>query len=116
MVFTSAVIPREDQFLMVCNNSGPYLRGFWEFPRIPGRHPPRDFREQFVRLHGLPVQIRAVLEPVFHQITFRRLTFYPVVAALEQAAPRRGFAWLRIGQSGYPMSAYVKKIHRVLVR
>jgi len=51
---------------------------------------------------------------VNHRITFRKLTFHPLLVTLHNPAPRSKFAWTKPGGKGYPVSSYVMKILKSL--
>ncbi len=108
---TVIVISREDRYLMHRNENGPFLRGFWEFPRLPGR-----FESEYVlageleRALGLNVRVGSRIAEIRHQITFRRLTFVAVGGVLSRDPSDSCWRWLVPGQKRHPMSAYVKKV------
>jgi A/G-specific adenine glycosylase len=107
--FTSAVVRQDGRFLMHRNVRDPYLKGFWEFPKIEGRLSLAHTAEAFKRIHRLNLLPLGSLDPVRHQITFRKLHFYPCLAQLTQNPPER-FRWVQLGGGPYPVSSYVRKI------
>ncbi|MGH9342111.1 MAG: A/G-specific adenine glycosylase [Acidobacteriota bacterium] len=112
--FISAVIGSGKQFLLRQNHESDFLTGFWEFPWIDGRPDGgSQIAKTFFEKHGLKLRVEKVLPPVTHQITFRRLRFHPVVAFLQEPAPR-DFTWVQPGQPGFPISSYIGKIQRAL--
>ncbi len=108
--FTVAVVNRGDGFLMVRNTADPFLRGFWEFPKVAGRLRGKRLREAFAEIHGLRLRPLRRLETVAHRITFHDLRFHPTTASLEEEPDPRGFRWVRLDGPGYPKSAYIRKI------
>jgi A/G-specific adenine glycosylase len=108
--FTSALIRREGRFLMLKDEAGPILRGFWEFPKVRGRITEARFPAAFRSEHDLDLSFSEPLQTVRHRITFRELTFHPVLAELNSGQDPEGFSWVRIGQKGFPVSAYIRKI------
>lgn len=108
--FFSAVIGHKDRFLLMRNQCGPFLRQFWEFPRLKKSNMEEEIlRRRFRDELGLHLKIERILPPVSHQITYRKLHFHPCVARLQRPAPDH-FHWIRLGEPGYPMSSYLEKI------
>ena len=110
---TVALIAKGKSYLLTQNPEKAFLRGFWEFPRVPGPPTPH-LQEKFLKTHGLDLKIRKKAATVTHRITFRKLTFHPVLALLQSPATRQEFTWTRLDQKGYPVSSYVKKIVKSL--
>jgi A/G-specific adenine glycosylase len=109
--FTVALASRGNQYLLRQSNDEPFLKGFWEFPRLEGR-PVSGLAEAFRKTHGLKVKVVEEYRPVSHQITFRKLTFYPVRIQLLTSRLSDTFVWTQLGKKGYPVSSYVRKIVR----
>jgi A/G-specific adenine glycosylase len=112
--FTVAVVRREEFFLMRRNEQDSYLRGLWEFPKIPGRKAVRIARQEFHQLLGLKISIAGVLPPVIHQITFRKIFLYPLLGVLSGEAPDDSFHWIRFGEQPVPTPSSVGKILRLI--
>ncbi len=109
--YVSAVVVRNGEFLMRQEDGGPFLNGFWEFPRVDGKPRPgidAVFRSQ----HGIALKAIRECPPVRHQITFRKLRFHPVICVLEGEPPTKEWVWISIGRAGFPVSSYVVKIAR----
>ncbi len=109
--FHVAVASRGTKFLLKLNQEESFLRGFWEFPRVSCQEE-AQLRDAFGRVHGIRLRKTAGLSMVRHQITFRKLSFHPFLAELESPLPKEGFAWAELGDSAYPVPAYVRKIER----
>jgi A/G-specific adenine glycosylase len=108
--YTVAVASRGEAFLMSRNSDGPFLKGFWEFPKVAGRLRGKGMIEAFAETHGLRLRLLRRLDVVRHQITFRSLRFHPGTVALENEPDSLAFRWVRFDEPGYPKSAYVRKI------
>jgi A/G-specific adenine glycosylase len=112
--FTVAVIRRSDGFLMTRNDDGPYLKGFWEFPKVEGRLSEDDLAAAVRSRHGIKIRPGRTLKEIRHAVTFRRLRFLPVLAeSLQQEIPE-SFRWGIPGGRGFPVSAYIHKIAALL--
>ncbi|MFQ5739494.1 MAG: A/G-specific adenine glycosylase [Acidobacteriota bacterium] len=111
-VFVVAVIRRKGTYLLRQNLEGPILKDFWEFPRVEGRPGP-GLEKRFLQTHGLLLKIHQLGSPVSHQVTFRRLIFFPALCSLRSPPPSGGWTWSRIETRGFPVSAYVRKVERV---
>jgi A/G-specific adenine glycosylase len=107
--FTVALVSQGDTYLLTQNWKETFLQGFWEFPRVQGR-PTRHVARTFHEIHGLDLKIEGKAPIVNHRITFRKLTFHPLLVTLLSPAPRSKFTWTKPGGKGYPVSAYIKKI------
>lgn len=108
---TVIVIVRNHHFLMRRNEHGPFLKGFWEFPRLPGRfESSRTLIRKLDSELGLNVRLQTRVVEVKHQITFRRLTFVAVGAVLSSDPCDPRWKWLLRNQRRHPMSAYVRKV------
>ncbi|HSR68606.1 MAG TPA: A/G-specific adenine glycosylase [Acidobacteriota bacterium] len=107
--FLVAVARRDEEFLLHRDDSAPFLKGLWEFPRVDL---PRDAHDLsvFSRHHKLRFKRLQSLAPVRHQITFRKLHFHPVTVSLQGPLPPGDYAWAGLNQPGYPVPAYVTKI------
>lgn len=109
--YTVIVIAREGRYLMHRNDRGPFLRGFWEFPRLSGRFESATaLAGNLERTFDLNVRPGSRIAEIRHQITFRRLTFVAVGAVLSRDPSDSLWKWLAPGQRRHPMSAYVRKI------
>ena len=114
--FSTAVICRDrNSYLMHQNLQGPYLKGFWEFPKVEGK-PEKDLADRFLTTHGLHLRVESVLPPVRHQITFRRLYLHPVVGRLFRPPDESKWVWSRLGARGRPASAFVTKVAKAVSR
>jgi A/G-specific adenine glycosylase len=107
--YTVALASQDDNFLLTQNWQETFLQGFWEFPRVLGK-PTRQVAWSFRKTHGLDLKIEGKAAVVNHRITFRKLTFHPLLVTLLSPAPRSQFTWTKPGEKGYPVSAYIKKI------
>ncbi len=112
--FVSAVIPKDGSFLMRLNRDDPFLTDFWEFPRVPGT-PDSHYSLLFRENHGLDLSRVKRLAPLKHQITFRKICFYPFLGSIEGEFDRDVWHWVRPGASGFPIPSYVRKIERSLL-
>lgn len=112
--FTSIVIEENGRFLMHRSQDDPFLKGFWEFPKVRGEFLDNQLEAELKKESGIHIRVIRRLTPVRHQITFRKLTFFPVEAALveDPDMERNSFRWIREEERGCPMSAYVRKIFR----
>lgn len=110
-----AVVTRHQRYLLCQIAEGDYLIGLWEFPSLQGQ-PGDSAISRFKQDHGLHLKTKRWGPPVRHQITFRKLTFYPLLAQLLKPAPRQCFHWVRFPQDGYPMPSYVRKVVQALRR
>jgi A/G-specific adenine glycosylase len=110
--FSVAVIERDGSFLMCRNKKEVYLRGFWEFPKIEGRWKGAAFVEQLEKVHGLRISIQRHFQPVVHHITFRRLSFYPILSTCLAQPSASDYHWVEFGEKPYPVSSYIHKILR----
>lgn len=109
--YTVVVIGRQGRYLMHRNDEGPFLRGFWEFPRLVGRfESKRSLVRKLRKEYGLSVELRKIIGEVRHQITFRKLTFVAIGAVLCETPSDSRWKWLTPLQKGHPMSAYVRKV------
>lgn len=112
--FTVAVIQESDGFLMTRNDVGPYLRGFWEFPKVEGRLSEDDLAAAVRSQHGIRIRTGPTLKEVRHSVTFRRLRFLPVLAESVQQNIPAPLRWGVPGAPGFPVSAYIHKITALL--
>ncbi len=112
--YTSVVINRGDRFLLTRNDDGPYLKGFWEFPKVEGKLRDNDLTAAVRSQHGIEIRPGRVLKEIRHSVTFRRLRFLPVVAEPEGKKIPASFHWGVPGSKGFPVSAYVRKIAALL--
>lgn len=110
--FTAAVIPKDGNYLLRQNFEQPFLKGFWEFPKISG-HPRSDAAMQFKKRYGIDLQIERNLPPVRHQITFRKLVFHPLLCRLDGPIPE-DWVCQSMERAERPMSSYVVKILRAV--
>jgi A/G-specific adenine glycosylase len=108
--FVSALVRMGSKYLMLKNDEGPFLKGFWEFPRVEGTRIDDASLGRFRKIYGLELSMIYEMEPVKHRITFRKLRFQPFEARLFGQPPIEGFSWIQIGHRGFPMSAYIRKI------
>jgi A/G-specific adenine glycosylase len=108
--FTSAVVRKGRKYLMLKNDDGPFLKGFWEFPRVEAAGVDDVSLGGFREIYGLELAVVHELRPVRHTITFRKLRFYPFEARLLEQSSAENFAWVHPGEKGFPMSAYIRKI------
>ena len=111
--YTVALLPKGDTYLLTQNWEDTFLQGFWEFPRIRGR-PTRQVVSNFRKRHGLKLKVEGQTTAVNHRVTFRKLTFHPLLVTLCSPAPRSKFTWTKPGEKGYPVSSYVMKILKSL--
>ena len=107
--YTVALASQDDTYLLTQNWQETFLQGFWEFPRAPGK-PTRQVANKFLKIHGLDFKIEGKAAVVHHRITFRKLFFHPLLVTLVSPAPRSKFTWTKPGETGYPVSSYIKKI------
>ena len=107
--YTVALASRDDTYLLTQNWQETFLEGFWEFPRIRGK-PTRQVADKFLSTHGLDLKIEGKAAVVNHRITFRKILFHPLLVTLLSPAPRSKFTWTKPGETGYPVSSYIKKI------
>jgi len=108
--FVSALVRMGSKYLMLKNDEGPFLKGFWEFPRVEGTRVDDASLGRFRKIYGLELSMIYEMEPVKHRITFRKLRFQPFEARLFGQPPIEDFSWIQIGHRGFPMSAYIRKI------
>jgi A/G-specific adenine glycosylase len=108
--FVSALVRKGPKYLMLKNDDGPFLKGFWEFPRVEGAGVNEVSLRGFREIHGLELVVKHQMRPVSHTITFRKLRFHPFEAGLVGNPSLESFAWIRPGEKGSPMSAYIRKI------
>ena len=108
--FVSALVRRGSEYLMLKNDEGPFLKGFWEFPRVEGTRIDDTSLGRFRETYGLELSVIHEMEPVQHRITFRKLRFQPFEARLLEKLPNQSSSWIQIGSRGFPMSAYIRKI------
>ncbi len=108
--FVSALVRKGRKYLMLKNDEGPFLKGFWEFPRVEGTRIDDASLGRFRETYGLELAAIHEMEPVRHTITFRKLRFQPFEARLLGKPPNKHFSWIQIGNRGFPMSAYIRKI------
>lgn len=94
------------------NEDGPYLNGFWEFPMIREGVSGEKIAERFEFEWGLSLRLKEVIPEVTHQITFRKLRFFPFIGELSSDFVPKPFQWIQIGARGFPVSAYIRKILR----
>jgi len=108
--FLCAVIRQEGRYLMVRNSRDPFLKGFWEFPRVNGSPGESNLSSRF-KMIGLDVEIERVAAPVQHQITFRSFRFYPCLGRLRTPPPMHDeIGWFDPIQDSIPVSSYIGKI------
>ena len=107
---TVAVVERASRYLMCRNTAGTYLRGLWEFPKLNGWPAKEVLTALFSKTHGLEILPLEICEPVIHHVTFRKLMFRPVKAALAVEPQDGPFRWVRFGEKPYPVSSYIPKI------
>lgn len=112
--FVVAIIRKSERFLLRQNCDGPFLRGFWEFPRTEAPAPRGESRGLILEFSGLRARLGHRLPKIIHQITFRRLHFHPFLAEIDGTVPAEHFAWVELGASGFPIPAYVRKIAATL--
>jgi len=117
--YAVAVICQEDQFLLIRNREGEFLKGMWEFPRVRVKNRQRNLdasalENEFHQEFGLSFSIGGFLKPVRHQITFRRLTLHPAMGTLNTATPPSELVWGNAGRERtLPIPSYVAKIARL---
>ena len=120
--YAVAVVCRQDRFLLIRNRQSEFLKGMWEFPRIRVNNRKPDLRADamegaFLQERGLSLEMRGLLKPVRHQITFRRLTLHPVVGNLRPGTPPDGLVWAAPDREhSVPIPAYVTKIIKLYRR
>ncbi len=107
--FAVAVVRRDQAYLLRRNTTEPFLRGFWDFPRVSGR-PGHNSAERFQQEHGLLLEVGRAVPLVRHQITFRRLHFHPLLCDLKGGQPPDGWLWSDLEKARFPVSAHVRKI------
>ncbi|MFZ0427145.1 MAG: A/G-specific adenine glycosylase [Acidobacteriota bacterium] len=113
--YTVLVVKRGERLLMARNEDGPFLKGFWEFPRLAGRFEPTQTLAGSVQAQlGLSVGVETILGEVRHQITFRKLVFRAIGAVLLDEPQDDRWKWLIPGEKGCPASAYVRKVMAAL--
>lgn len=108
-IFTVAVVERDGLCLLRQTREESFLRGFWEFPRVPGPPAPSSEKE-FLRIHGLHLHLGDSFSPVRHQITYRKLLFHPLVADLSSKVSGRDWRWGKLGEGELPVSSYTRKV------
>ena len=110
--FISAVIlDSRDCVLLTRAHSEPYLRGFWEFPKI--RAGAEDIAHRFRSEHSLCLRPIRRLKEVKHQVTFRQLVFTPLVCELlEPVSDHLEWRWADLERDSLPISSYIRKIWR----
>ena len=109
--FVCLIFRSGNLFLMTKSNNQPYLKGFWDFPKLETQPDDPSIQIQFQRAIGLEFDKRTELEPIPHQITFRKMTFHPWIADLKNHLNETtDLKWIDPDQPGYPKPAYVKKI------
>lgn len=118
--FTIAVIRDEGDFLLYRDSLRPILNGFWEFPKVESDgNDDGDPCRRFAAELGLKLHLNSKLPQIRHQITFHRYLFSPFLASLEGPPPADQdgmptYRWLQPGRKGCPVSAYVRKVIRLL--
>jgi len=109
--FVSLLIRSGKRFLMIKNSRDTFLKDFWEFPKIRCEVNDPDIADKFLKNFEIDVLLDTRLEPVRHQITFRKMIFDPWVARLRAPfVETEEIKWLDPGDPGFPKSAYVLKI------
>ena len=110
--FISAVIlDSRNHVLLTRAGSEAYLRGFWEFPKIPAAA--ADIAGSFRTEHRLRLRPVRRLQEVKHQVTFRRLVFTPVLCELlEPVCQHPEWRWADLERDSLPVSSYIGKIWR----
>ena len=110
LLFISAVILADrDCVLLTRVFSEPYLRGFWEFPKIPAGT--EDIPQRFRNEHSLSLRPLRRLKEVKHQVTFRKLVFRPLLCKLLEPVPEHPeWRWADLERESLPVSSYVRKI------
>ena len=110
--FISAVIlDSRNCVLLTRACSEPYLRGFWEFPKV--RAGAEDIPHRFRSEHSLCLRPIRRLKEVKHQVTFRQLVFTPLVCELLQpVCDHPEWCWADLERDSLPISSYIRKIWR----
>ena len=110
--FTVALIEKNGKYLLGRNSATPSLKGFWEFPKVSGQ-PDQNTSEIFRRIHSLDLRVKKIISvPITHQITFRKLHFYPLLASIQSPLATKDFRWIRPYEDKYPIATHVKKIFK----
>ena len=110
LLFVSAVIlAGRDRVLLTRASSEPYLRGFWEFPKITAGA--EDIPQRFRSEHSLSLRPVRRLKEVKHQVTFRKLVFTPLLCELlEPVSEHSEWRWADLERGALPVSSYIRKI------
>lgn len=108
--FLCAVICEDGRYLLIRNKKDPFLKGFWEFPKVEGSPEEAELSVRFEAI-GLELDIERIASPVRHQITFRSFQFYPCVGRLRSPPSLQGEAgWFDPARDSIPVSSYIGKI------
>ena len=114
--YAVAVVRFHNQFLLKKNLGNGFLEGFWEFPKIlvnarPNDLAPSSLEKTFQKDVSLSLRVHEVLKPIHHQITFRQLTFHPVMGTLQMPTLPEGLFWgSPNSKRSFPVPSYVPKI------
>ncbi len=106
--FSALVIREQGRTLMRRKESGPYLRGFWELPVVPGNLDGSALAAAAREQLGLAVTVDQELLPVRHRITFRDQRYRVFACRLNGSSGLGDFQWVTPGP-GYPISALTRK-------
>ncbi len=114
--FISAVIlDGRNRVLLTRAHEEPYLRGFWEYPKIKAGA--KNIEQRFHTQHGLRLRQARRLQEVKHQVTFRRLLFTPVLCELLEPVPQHPeWRWADLEGDTLPVSSYIGKIWKRVTR
>ena len=107
--YTVAVIERSGKWLFRKGHGDPFLSDFWELPRIPGI-PNESSGGEFFLHHHLNVRLLGGFVPIRHQITYRKLQFYPLRSQLSGHPSGPKWRWARLGETDLPVASYTRKI------
>lgn len=107
--YTVAVIERSGKWIFRKGHGDPFLSDFWELPRIPGI-PNESSEGEFFLHHHLNVRLLGGFVPIRHQITYRKLQFYPLRSQLSGHPSGPKWRWARLGETDLPVASYTRKI------
>ncbi len=107
--FLVALIWRDSELLLRRNDEGPFLKGFWEPPRLEGDDP-AGFAMRVRKRWGVRLEVAGELPTLRHQITHHQLELKLLRCRLREGAMPDGWQWADPAERRLPLPAYVRKL------